>query len=452
MNIVIAGAGTVGVNLAAKLSVDSHDLFLIDTDARKLQTAEENFDIKTIIGDATSVNVLRDAKTADADLLIAVTNSDAVNITACQLALRLGAKKKIARIRTSGCFEDHSVVTPYDLGIDLVIFPEEEAAREILQLLFRAYATEVITFFEDAMEVVGLAVTQDSILEGKSRDQIQQLTNIPFLMTGIVKDDVGIVPDNWDGTIFAGDEIYITASSEHMPDIAEALGFMLKKHKNIFIYGGSSVGMNVARSLDNSKIQTRILEPDSNLSHRLAYDLKKVLVLQGEGTDSSLLEGEGIEEADVFAAVTDNEEANLLSCILAKQMGAEKSIALVTKADYIPLISALDVDAVISKRLITINRIMQFVRKGEVVSVSELSEGKIEAIEFRITKNTIVSGMELGSEEFKDRFPAGAIIGGILREEGQTEIPNKETILNVDDKAMVFCSPEAVQEVEKIFV
>jgi trk system potassium uptake protein TrkA len=452
MNIVIAGAGTVGVNLAAKLSQEGHDLFLIDSDTARLKSAEESLDIKTIVGDITSVESLRNAKIEEADLLIAVTNTDAINILACQLASKLGAKKNIARIRNSGCFQDPSVLTPYDAGIDSVIFPEREVAREILQLLFRAYATEVVTFFDEKMEVVGLIVAEDSILIGKSRTEMQELSEKKFSLVGIVREDEGIIPVDWDGTFQPGDKIYVVSLSEDMPEVVEDLGFRVKKLSNIFIYGGSTVGLNLAKNLENSKVQARILEPSRARSHELAYELKKVLVLQGEGTDSSLLEGEGIEEADVFAAVTDNEETNLLSCILAKQMGAAKSIALVTKPDYVPLISALDVDAVISKRLITINRIMQFVRRGEVVSVSELSEEKMEAIEFRITNNTIVSGMELSSNEFKERFPQNALIGGIQLESGEVRIPDDNTELNVGDRVMVYCSPAAVKEVEKIFV
>ncbi|MFC1584012.1 Trk system potassium transporter TrkA [Fibrobacterota bacterium] len=452
MKIVIAGAGTIGVNVAAKLSQEGHDLFLIDNDNDRLRSADESLDLKTVVGDATSVEDLRSIKAGEADLLIAVTKSDTVNILACQLASKLGAKKNIARIRRSGCFKDPSILTPYDLGIDLVIFPEKEVAREILQLLFRAYATEVVTFFDERMEVVGLVVNDSSILVGKNRTEMEELSKTRFNLVGIVREDEGIIPVDWDGTFQPGDKIYIVAPSGYMPEVAEDLGFEVKKLNNIFIYGGSAIGLNLARSLETSKVQTRILEPSRTVSRELAYELKKVLVLQGEGTDSSLLEGEGIEEADVFAAVTDDEEANLLSCILAKQMGAVKSVALVTKPDYVPLISALDVDAVISKRLITINRIMRFVRRGEVVSVSELSEEKIEAIEFRITNNTIVSGMELSSTEFKERFPKDAIIGGIQQESGDILIPDGSTELNVGDRVMVYCSQEAVKEVEKIFV
>ncbi|MBF0432087.1 MAG: Trk system potassium transporter TrkA [Fibrobacteria bacterium] len=452
MKIVIAGAGTIGLNLATKLSYEGHDLFLIDNDRNKLRSAEEGLDVKTIVGEAASIEVLRQANAEDAHLLIAVTRSDAVNILVCQLAARLGTKKRIARIRHSGCFQDPSVIIPYDLDIDMVIYPEGEVAKEIWQLLHRPFAIEVSTFFNDQIEVIGLHITENSILEAKTLTELKELSRHPFTIVGIVRDSNGIVPVAWDGVLKAEDKIYLSAISTDINEIVEDFGFETKKISNVFIYGGDTVGFNLAKRLENTKVQARILEPCRNRIHELAYELKKVLVLHGEGTDSSLLEGEGIEEADVFVAVTDDEEANLLSCILAKKKGAVKTISLVTKPDYIPLIADLGVDAVISKRLTTLNRIMQFVIRGEVVSVSDISEGEISAIEFRITKNTIVSGMEIGSEEFNDIFPDTAIIGGLQLETGQVSVPEEGTVLNVGDRVIVYVPASAVREVEKIFV
>ncbi len=452
MKIIIVGAGTVGLNLAEKLSQDGHDLFLVDNNINQLRGAEEGMDVFTIVGDGTSVEVQKKAKVEDADLMIAVTSSDAANILTCQLASKLGAKKNIARIRESEIFADPSILTPYDLGIDLVIYPEGEVAKEILKLLFRPYASEVSTFFEDRMELVGLVIPDSSPLIGKTKEELNSMTEDRFILVSVVREDECIISNLWDGAFQPEDKIYIVASSEQMPEIVGKLGFEVKKLSNVFIYGGTTIGLNLAKKLENSKVQARILEPSREISRRLAYDLKRVLVLHGEGTDSSLLEGEGIEDADFFAAVTEAEEANLLSCILAKQMGAAKSIALVTKPDYVPLISELDVDSVISTRMMTINRILQFVRRGEVVSVFELSEEKLEAIEFRVTQHTIVAAQEIGSEEFKEVFPKNAIIGGIQREEGEVIIPDAETELQVGDRVMIYSTLEGIAELEKLFV
>ncbi len=453
MKIVIVGAGIVGLNVATKLSEEGHDLFLIDTDSNRLRTADENLDIKTIFGDGSSLDILKQAEAGSADLLIAVTKYDAINILACFLGSKLGAKKRIARIRQSGFFKDPSVVTEYDMGIDLVIYPEEEVAQEILQLLKRPYATEVGLFFDNKAEAIGLHVNENSSLIGKTLGEVLSNTQKNFKIIGLIRGKEGIVIRNWEGTFQSGDKIFLVMSSEDTHEIVSDLGFEVKKLSNVFIYGGTIIGLNLAKSLENSKIQARILEPSRTRSRELAFELKKVLVLHGEGTDSSLLEGEGIENADVFVAVTDDEEANLLSCILAKQMGATKSIALVTKPDYIPLISALDVDSVISRRMLTINRILQFVRRGEVLSVSELSEEKIEAIVYRVTQNSILAAKEISSKNFQEIFPPTAIIGAIQKETtNEVIIPRGSTELAVGDKVMIYSSPEAVKELEKIFV
>ena len=453
MNIVIIGAGTIGFNLAAKLTQEEgHNLFLVDNDSRRLQPAEENLDVKTLVGDGTSVAVLREARVPEADLVIGVTSSDSVNVLACQLAHKLGAKKKIARIRKSGCFEDPSVLTPYEAGIDMVIYPEEVVAREVFELIMRPYASDVATFFDGKMEVVGLTIGENAPLIHKTLAEALSLASVPFNFVAISREDESFIPLDWEGTFQMGDKVYVIAAAEHMVQMISDLGFETRKLQSVFIYGGSVVGFNLAKSLEETKILTRILEPSRNRSQEMAFELKKVLVLHGEGTDSALLEGEEIEEADLFIAVTQDEEANLLSCILAKQLGAKRSLALVTKPDYVPLISALDVDSVISTRLLTINRILQFVRRGEVVSVSELSEEKIEAIAFRVTNNTIVAGMEIGSEEFRDLFPKKTLIGGIQMESGEVAIPTKETTLKDGDRVLVYATPEGVRELEKIFV
>jgi trk system potassium uptake protein TrkA len=452
MNIIILGAGTVGINLAEKLSRDGHNLFLVDTDKYRMRSAEEVLDIKTLVGDGTSVPVLRQAEIDNADLLIAVTSSDAVNILACQLASKLGCKKKVARVRQSEYFHDAAVITPYDMGIDLVIRPEAAAAEKILQLIFHPYAVDMNAFFEGKMEVVGIKVKDSFPVIGKTIGEVQEECKKEFLVVGLMRNQEGVIPIQWDGTIQSEDKIYIAALKEDVTEVVSYLGVEIKESKNVFVYGGTSIAMSLAERLEHTKVQTKILEPTRERSRELAHALQKTLVLQGEGTDSSLLESEGIGEADIFAAVTEDEEANLLSCILAKQLGVSRSISLVAKPDYVPLLSALDVDAVISTRLLTIHRILSFVHKGEVVSVSELSEDKLEAIEFRVTNNAIVLGMELGSQEFKDIFPKDAVIGGVQRDDGSIGVPSRYTMLEEGDKVMIYSSPKAVLELEKIFV
>ncbi len=452
MRIVIIGAGVVGLHLASRLSGEGHDLFLVDKRHNRLRSAEEQMDVKTIVGDATSISVLRNASADECDLLIAVTDSDTTNVLICQIASRMGARKRIARLRESECFQDPTVLIPGDVGIDMVIFPEQEAAREILNLLSHPYASDISSFFADKMEMVGLDLPQGTILSGLDLEGLETLSKRPFRLVGIARGSETIVPVNWKDRLRVKDRIFITAKSEDMNRLIRDFGYKENLPRKIFLFGGSIIGFTVARQLEGSHLEVRVLEPNRERSKEMAYDLKHAMILHGDATDTALLEGEGISECDVFIAVTDNEEVNMTSCMLAKRLGAKKCIAAVTKPDYVSLVSELGIDGIVSQRMTTINRIMHFVRRGEVISVAELREGKIEAIEFRVTKNSVLDGMEIGSEAFRQVFPSNAIIGGVSTAKGEVAVPVSKMMLSENDRVMVYSNAETVLELEKLFV
>jgi trk system potassium uptake protein len=454
VRIVIVGAGNVGNQLAARLSGENHDVIVIDRDYNVLRQLEEYYDLSTITGDGTSVDVLRRAGVEQADLVLAVTNFDSTNVLVCSVAKGMdkdGKAYRIARIRSSGCFEDHAIFSPADAGIDTVIYPEELAAQKVRNLIMRPFADQVFQFLNNRIEVVGVSLAPKDLLVGRSLTSLPQVPNASYRIVALTRPDQdSFIPVNRGDVLQAGDRIYIAARAEDVTDIMEAMRFDVKPAKKVFIYGGTSIGINVARSLENSDIQVSIIEPDRSITKMMAYDLRNALVLHGDGTDIKLLEGEGVEGAQVFASVTKDENANLLSCLLAKKMGVRKTIALVAKPDYLPLIGQLNVDSLISQRLMAVNRIMHLVRQGAVMQVEEMVEGFIQAMEFRVTNQTVLTDVPLASEEFKREFPKGVIIGGMVRND-EAIIPEGGAVLRPGDRVVVFCSTGSVSELERFF-
>ncbi len=469
MRIIIVGAGTVGKQLAGRLCEEGHDIIVIDHNHNKLRLLEEYYDLQTITGDGTSIDILETANVARSDLVISVTNSDASNVLIGKLTSQMQPKTKnrVARIRSSRCFQDPTILTPNDMGINLVIFPEDEAAREIHNLILRPFADQCFQFLDDEVEIASLTIGDNHKLVNVSPDQLPQLSQYSFKVVCLVRDDEPIIPINWKGSFLPGDKIYVAAESDHLATVVSNLGFDVTPFKKIFIFGGDNVGMSVARELETTDIQVNIIESSRQRTKEMAFLLNKALVLHGEGTDSNLLEGEGVSEAEAFIAVTQDENANLLSCLLAKKLGAKKTISLVAKPDFVPLISNLNVDSVISQRLITINKIMQFVRRGAIKAVEELIEDKVQALQFKVTEQTLVTNEKLSSQSFRNEFPANAILVGIIRKESKESngknkekkeefikrafIPDGNTELIDGDNVLLVCDNKTIPKLEEFF-
>lgn len=459
MKILVIGAGTVGQTLAGKLSREGHDVIVLDTVSHHLRQLEEYYDLQTVSKNALDVDTLRHVGVEEADLVIAVTDSDATNVMVCHLASKMGAKKRVARIRSAGIFDDSSIVTDESLGINQTIFPEKMASNEIHRLLLKPYAVQAFEFLGHQVEVLEIAVDPGHKLVGMTMVDLPMLSKFPFRVAAIKRGSRAFIPGPGD-PIASGDHIFVTALASQIREVITNIGFNINPIEKVFIYGGTSVGMDVARSLEESSIQVVIVEPSRKRTKEMAFDLNNALVLHGEGTDANLLEGEGVSSAEVFVAVTNDENSNLLSCLLAKKLGVGKTISLVTKPDFVPLISQLNIDSVVSQRLMSINQIMLYVRRGNIVSVDELVEAQVQALEFRVTKRTLIIDCQIGSEEFQNEFPAGCLIGGLSRvasnaDSGQpvreSQIVDGETVLEINDRVVVFCSEDKVPELEAFF-
>lgn len=449
MKIVIIGAGEIGYDLASVLSAEKHDVTVMDREKECLARVSDSLDVLTIEGNATSVKDLVNSKVGDADILISVTSIDEVNMISGMIGKRLGAKMVIARIRSDEFSDEDSPLTPSDLGIDVMIHPELSAAHEIAQLLKRSSASDVINLAEGRMQLIGIRLEKDSPLIGKSL--VNYATSHPdltFRVVAIGRRGRTIIP-NGSIKLQNYDQIFILAETDDINEVVKTTGKKETELNTVMIAGGSGMGAMIARLLcsDNSKDwSVKLIEPDYETAEELAIELKDVMVLNGNPTDPDLLVTEGINEMDAFIAVTDDEESNIISCLMAKHLEVKKTVALVSKPDFIPLAQTIGLDAVINKKVAASNEIHRYVRRGTVISVTELRGIKAEVIELQANKESKITRKPIK----KLKLPEGCVVGGVLCN-GSVEIATGETLIKANDRVIIFCLPSAVDKVTKLF-
>ncbi|HLR24868.1 MAG TPA: Trk system potassium transporter TrkA, partial [Fodinibius sp.] len=347
MKIIIVGAGEIGYDLASILSQEKHDVIVLDRDKSALDRVTESLDVLCIEGNASSAKDLADAGVKDADIFIAVTSIDEVNMIASMMSKRLGADMVIARVRSNELSRHNAPLKPIDLGIDVLIHPEQSAALEIVRLIKRASASDLIHLADGRMQMIGLRIDNDSPLVGKSLiEYAEEFPDITFRVVAISRNGMTIIPSG-SVRIQAYDQIFLIAKTDTIPKVIETTGKPDREINRIMIAGGSPIGAIIARILtkEEKKWNIKLIEPDRDIAEELAKELDEVLVLNGNPTDPDLLATEGITETDAFISVTEDEESNIISCLMAKHLEVRKTVALVSKSDYIPLSKTIGLDA-----------------------------------------------------------------------------------------------------------
>lgn len=447
MRIIIIGAGEVGLHLANILSKESHQVVIVDPEKERIKRAEASLDILAVEGSGSSVQALDQAGIKSAELLIAVSAIDEVNIIACMLADKFGVPRNIARVRNPEYTNTDAVLTPKQLGIDLIINPELETAQEIVWLIRRAAATDVIEFADGAIQLVGLRLDSNAkILSKKLREVSESIAYLTFRTVAIFRNGRTIIPTGED-YFHKGDQVFVVSKTESVPELLDICGKTDQRIEKIMILGGGKVGRLVAKELEQDKrLDIRLIESNRWKSQFVADQLKRTLVIQGDGTDVDLLASEGLIDMDAFVAVTDDEESNIITSLLARHLGVGRTITMVAQANYVPLMSSIGLDAAVDKRIITANAIARFIHRGEVVSVATLRGIEAEAIELVAQEKSKVVKKPL-----KDlNFPEGAIIGAVTRN-GNVFVPVGDSTIQPHDKVVVFALPKAVANVEKMF-
>ena len=447
MRVLVAGAGEVGFHLAQRLSEEHQDVVIIDSDPERAEHAARQLDVQTVVGNGASLSALEQAGVRKASMLLAVTSHDEVNLIACLAAKRLGVEYTVARVSNPDYYEADSVLSREQLGIDLMVNPERECARETVRLLLKGVFTEVAEFANGRVQLLGLKVKEGAPVAGRTiRDLRAQFEGgYHYVTAAIVRDGVTEIPKA-DSTIEVDDLIYLLAPTSEIDQIPPLAGYDHFKLNRVMIAGGSTEGQYIAELLEEHGVQCTILERDRRRCVELAEALPRSLVLHADATDLELLEMEGVSGSDGFVAATGSDETNLLSSLLAKEVGAKQVISLVHKFEYLKLVLAVGVGASISPRISTVNAILRRVRRGRVMTVATLSGIEAEAIEFVVTNDSRIAGQALRDVD----FPKGGVIGTILRGD-EIILPRGEDVLHPGDDVIVFALPEAISQIEALF-
>lgn len=443
MHVIIMGAGKVGFNIAQILSRENHDVVVVENDPERCQVVEDNLDVQTIRGNGASLSVLEEAKIREAELLIAVTELDELNMVACLLAKSLGVPRTVARVRNPEYVDTGALACTNSLGIDLIINPERVAAKHIAELVDVPEALNVEYYAEGKVMLVELPITADAPVVNKKLKELK-FSN-PYLIAAIIRNGNMIVPRG-DDRLLSGDQVFVVAETRVMKTVERLLGRERRRIQSVFILGGGRLGFYLATLLEKKGVKVKVLEKNLQKCRGISEQLSRTMVLHGDGTDIQLLEQEDAGKVDLFVAVTGDDKVNLLVSLLAKELGAKKTIAQIQRSDYVPLVEKIGIDVAISPRTLTAGAILKYIRRGDIVSVSLLDGAKAETMEIIVPQRGDIINRTLTSL----KFPGNALIGAVVRE-GKVIIPSGSDILLPGDHVIVFVLPEAVSKVERFF-
>lgn len=450
MKIIILGAGQVGSSVAANLVSEDNDITVIDTDARILQALSERLDLQTINGVASYPSVLEKAGANDADMIIAVTNSDETNMVACQIAYTLfHTPTKIARVRNIEYLRSPALFAQEALPIDVHISPEQLVTEYMERLLSVPGALQVLEFADGEAQMVAVRVAEGSLMINQQISGLNKLVPSPdYRIVSIFRGGQAIIPDG-KTVINEHDEVFIIASPRNIRTLLKSLRHMDKPVKKVMIAGGGNIGMRLASALEK-KFQVKVIEHNAEQAHRAAEILEHTIVLQGDAADEELLIEENIDEVDVFFALTNADEANIISCMLAKQLGARKVMSLINRAAYVDLVQSDVIDIAISPQQTTIGALLAHIRRGDVVVVHSLRRGAAEAIE-AIAHGDKKSSRVVGRKIEEIPLPPDTSIGAIVRDK-QVLIAHHDTIIQADDHVILLVADKKhVPKVEQLF-
>jgi len=445
MKVIIAGAGEVGFHLAKLLTMEGHALTVIDKDPDSLQQISQHLDLEVLEGSSTSINMLTSAKVQKADLVIGVTNSEDVNITTCIMAKHLGAKRTVARISNVEFLTSKEKLDMAQIGIDELISPASLAAREIKRLCKESALTDFIDFDKGKLSLMGLKVEHDSLVAGKTIEELAPLNaDKNFITVAILRNNETIVPKK-DTRFLINDHAYFCANPEGLDRVLEIFKKDRLEIKHIMILGGSAVGYHAAKAL-SKQYRVKLVEPVKERCIKLAEQLPDTLIINADGRNVDILEEENLSEMDAFIAVTGNSETNIITSLVAKNHGVDKTIALVENIDYIHLSQSIGVDTLINKKLIAANFIFRYIRQGEVLSLTSLHGADVEVLEFEVPPNAKIIGKTIGDL----KFPKNAVVGGVVRD-GHGRIPDSHFEFAEKDHIVVLSKMQCIHKVEKYF-
>ncbi len=443
MRIVIAGVGEMGNHLAKMLSGNGHDITVIDSDPKLLAEVSSLADVITVEGDLTTFAVLRKAAVRKCDLFIAVNHIENDNILSAIMAKQLGAKKAIARIDNNEYLEPNNKEMFINMGIDYLFYPEKVAAAEVINLLGHSASTEYVDFSGGRLSLVVFRLEPNSELVGKSSSGFSQ-EELSYRTVAISRDGQTLIPKPSD-TFMVGDMLYVISRHDSVEEVMALSGKNNVRVNNMMILGGSRIGVQIAKELQNS-VNIKLIDYNADKAYRLAENLERTLIINEDGRNTEAMMEEGLANMDAFVAVTGRSETNILTAMLAKRMGVKKVIAEVENLNYINLADSVGVDTIINKKMVTASNIFRFTMSTDVLAIKCLTGSDAEVLEFIVkpnspaTKGTI---SELG-------LPEDVIIGGVVRGD-KVFIANDMMSINAYDRVVVFALPSAISKIGDYF-
>lgn len=450
MKIIILGANKVGAALADNLAKEANDITVVDPNADKLRELKDRLDIATVEGHVSHPDVLSEAGAKDADMLIAISDSDEVNLVACQVAYTLfKTPKKICRLRSNSYVNTPKLFSQEDIPVDVVISPEEEVSHYIKSLIDLPGSLQVLDFANGLAQLVAVKATRGGPLVNQEISYLREhMPHVDTRVAAIFRRDQPVIPRG-DTVIEQGDEVFFIAARENIQDVMNEMRKADKPYKHIMIAGGGNIGERLAASLENH-YRTKIIEMDLNRCKDLSERLKSTTVLNGDASDQDMLIGENIEDTDVFLALTNNDDANIMSSLLAKHMGAAKVMTLITNPAYVDLIQSGQIDIAISPQQATIGSLLTHIRRGDVVNAYSLRHGAAEALEI-IAHGDKNTSKTVGRAVADIALPAGTTLGAIVRD-NKVIIAHDDTIVETDDHVILFLvDKKCIPEVERLF-
>jgi len=446
LKIIIVGAGEVGFHIASHLALENKDVVVIDKDSEAIRRVSDHLDVQVVTGSGSSPVVLEEAGVQDAEIILAVTNSDETNLVACLVADIISPPtKKLARIRNADFDNYHEHFLKQAPHIDTIINPDIEVVKSIYRMMSVPGAVDIGEFADGRLKFVGVNLKDDSQLEGaRLADLPAIIGKARLLIAAVVREDELIIPRGND-RLKSGDLVYFISEEEKLLDTLSLFSKYDQPLKRALIVGGGRIGLRLARLLEEHSLYCKIIERSPERCNYLAERLNKSIVLCGDGSDQEMLSQENIQDMDVVITLTQDEETNILASLLAKRMGARKAITRISKFSYFPLTNAIGIEQVVSPRLSAINTILQHIRRGKVLSAISIKGEKAEVIEAVALETSDIVEKPLRSIS----FPKGAMVAGIIHEE-TIIVPSGDSVIQPDDRVIIFSRKEAISKIEKM--
>lgn len=451
MKIIVCGAGQVGSNIARYLAQEGNHVTVIDQSAELIQRIHDTLDVQAMVGHAAHPDALEAAGAGEADMVIAVTHIDEVNMISCQVASALfNVPVKIARVRAQSYLNPMwaDLFSREHLPIDLIISPEIEVARAITRRVQTPGALDMINLADGKVRAVGVLCAENCpIVHTPLRLLTGLFPDLIIEIVAIIRNDKPIIPDG-DDQMLPGDEVYFVCDSRHLQRAMAAFGHEEAEARRIIIVGGGNIGLFLAQELEakHPHVSARLVEANRTRAQFVAQQLSKTIVLHGDGLEAEILDEAGVGACEAVVAVTNDDEGNVLASLLAKRYGCKRAVTLINKTTYSSLVTPLGIDAVVSPRAITVSKILQYVRRGRIRAVHSLREGFAELIEAEALETSAVVNMPLKDVD----LPSGVIVGAIVRGD-EVIIPRPATVIKPHDRVIILAAVEHVKKVEKMF-